>query len=105
VSTRRRWPQGTELVDSPPVALRRFDDPSWRIPAEQLGQAVYGSRDAWLAARAEWAAEHGLTVMEWWDALVQQVIATAETLDDLSMPFGSEYLIQDDDETDPRAVA
>ena len=90
------------FIDVPPVALRTFSDPSWSHDPAETGRAVYGTREAWLAARAEWAAEHGMTITEWWQELVQETVSRARTLAEINEPFSAAYFIEADEDDDPR---
>ena len=90
------------FIDVPPVALRTFDDPSWSHDPSEIGRAAYGSREAWLAARAEWAAGHGMTITEWWRELVEETQARARTMAEINEPFSAAYLTEADDDYDPR---
>lgn len=91
----------------PPLPeLRQFTDAArpWESRGDGLGQAVYGTREAWIVARREWEAGHGITVAEWFtlaceDALAQGGLAA------MNATF-SAYLTEDDDgEGDPRLTA
>jgi hypothetical protein len=102
VKPRDRTPQ--VLLEVPPVALRMFDDPSWGHDRADLGRVVYGSREAWLAGRAQWARDHGgLTITGWWHELLEQASVRARTLAEFNEPFSPQYLIEDDElDSDPR---
>lgn len=84
----------------PPPQLRMFGDPS--APGGRgPGMDAFADRAAWLAARREWAAGHGLTVLEWWDELLAESLADGCSLDELNMAF-SRYMTEPDDWSDPR---
>jgi hypothetical protein len=89
----------------PPPELRRFTDPS--RPGHRgadLGVNVYPDRGAWLAARAAWAAVHGVTVGEWFDLVVDETRQEGGTLGDLNVAL-TLYFVEEDDFTDPRLTA
>jgi hypothetical protein len=86
----------------PPPELRQFTDPS--RPGHQgpdLGVNVYQDREAWLAARQEWAQANGMTVVEWFDTLLEETQDAGCNLDELHVAF-TVYLVEEDDWTDPR---
>jgi len=86
----------------PPPELRQFTDPSrpgWK--GAGLGASAYPDRDAWLAARRKWADANGLTVLEWFDAMLAETQEAGCTLAELNAAF-SGYLIEADDDYDPR---
>jgi hypothetical protein len=103
VKPRDRTPE--VFIEVPPAALRMYADPSWSIDPAETGKAVYGSREAWLAARAQWAAGHGMTIMDWWHELVRETPGRARTLPEANEPFSAAYSIEADEDQDPRLPA
>jgi hypothetical protein len=101
MKARVRTPQ--VLIEAPPDELRMFSDPSQRH-ARGLGMDVYPDRAAWLAAREAWAAERGMTVRQWWEGFVDELVEHAQSLDEMNLPFSREYHVEEDDWEDPRLV-
>jgi hypothetical protein len=100
---RLKEPPRPELP-TPPLALRKWQRQRALYGEEgEYGEDVYASRGEWRAARAVWAAQHGLTVMQWWDAVMDEAQATARTLDDFNAPFA--FLPDEDEDDDPRLTA
>lgn len=93
---RERTPQ--VLMEAPPAELRMFWNPSPGYPGP--GMEAFGDRETWLAARAAWAAKHGMTVREWWDGFVDELQEHAQTLAEINLPFSREYFVEEDDEDD-----
>jgi hypothetical protein len=106
---RERTAVSKVAVAVPPPELRQFTDPS--RPGHlgpDLGVNAYADHDAWLAARAAWAAKHGMTVREWFGLMLAETREAGCTLDELNLAF-SVYLTEDDDDdqavNDPRLTA
>jgi hypothetical protein len=102
MKTRVRTPQ--VLIEPPPAELRMFSDPS-RVGGRGPGMDAFPDRAAWLAAREAWAAEHGITVPQWWDGLVAEMAQHGQSLADLNLPFSHEYMVEEDDWEDARLFA
>ena len=83
----------------PPPELRMFCDLS-KADGRGPGMDAYPDRAAWLAARREWEAAHGMTLKQWEDALIAQLHAEDCTLSQLN--DAARFMIEDDDFTDPR---
>jgi hypothetical protein len=89
----------------PAPHLRRFTDPARPgHRGEDLGVNVYEDRDAWLAARAGWAAGHGITVAGWFEVMLAEMAAERCTLGQVNEAF-SRFIVEEDDWTDPRLPA
>ena len=53
-------------LPAPPEALLYVRRPqSWRPDGRGPGMDAYPDRAAWLAARRDWEARHGMTIAEW----------------------------------------
>jgi hypothetical protein len=100
VRPRDKRPSGADVVEAPPRELRQFGD--WWLSGQGFGRDVYPDRAAWVAARAGWAEANGMTVVQWWDRLVEAAIGESETLEELNMPFGPGYFVDADEDDDPR---
>ena len=70
-------------LPAPPVALLAFSDPS-RFPPRGPGMDAYPDRAAWLAARHDWEARHGVTIAAWSEATHNELAARAGTLAELN---------------------
>ena len=68
---------------------------------------AYPDREAWLAARAQWAAGHGKTVTQWFDDLMDEIRQDMHdghcTIADANSVF--RFYVEPDDFTDPRLPA
>ncbi len=93
---------GPATVAVPPPELRLFTDPS-RPGGRGTGLDAYADRGAWLAARREWAAGPGMTVVEWFGVMLGELRAERCTLDQTNQAF-SQFLVEDDDWEDPRLM-
>jgi hypothetical protein len=102
---RQRQSQATALP-APPEALLNFSDPS-RYPPRGPGMDAYPDREAWLAARRDWEARHGLTIPQWSEATHAELAARAGTLAELNEALAL-TMYEDDEEdghyADPRPV-
>lgn len=92
----------------PPPALRRFTDAARPgHDGRDLGVNVYADRDAWLAARQEWADEHGKTVTQWFDDLMNEMRQDMHdghcALAEANSVF--RFYVEEDDWRDPRLPA
>ncbi len=92
------------LAETPPLALRLWDDPSRWQRGNGLGCETYASVADWVAARREWEAAHRITIVDWFD------LACRDALDDGGMEamnaMFSAYLVDREDELgDPRELA
>jgi hypothetical protein len=116
VTTALAWPRrcvmrereavSTVAAAVPGPELRRFTDASRpEHTGPDLGANVYPDRAAWLAARAEWAAVHGMTVPEWFGAMLAETREAGCTLDELNLAFGRYLTEPDEDRGDPRLPA
>jgi asparagine synthetase A len=95
----RERPAAAAALPVPPLSLRKWQRQPLTGEEGEHGEDVYASREEWRAARAAWAAEHGLTVMQWWEQVADAAAGRARTLDDLNAPYA---FLPDDDEDDPR---
>lgn len=90
---------GPATMAVPPPELRMFCDLS-RADGRGPGMDAYPDRAAWLAARRDWEAAHGMTLNEWEDAMVGELLADHCTLAELNDSV--RFMIEDDDFRDPR---
>ena len=92
-----------DAMTAPPPALRVFTDPS-RADGRGPGMDAYPDRAAWLKARTEWAAEHGKTVSQWWNDLMDEHLKDMHegrcTLAEAGNIF--RFAVEEDDWIDPR---
>jgi hypothetical protein len=87
----------------PPLALRLWDDPSWAQRGKGLGCEVYATRAEWVAARRAWEAAHGMALPEWFGLVCADTLAR-DGLEAMNAVF-SAYLIEGDEDEDPRLTA
>lgn len=101
----REKPSPTAM-DAPPPELRTFADLS-RADGRGPGMDAYTDRAVWLAARQEWAGEHGKTVTQWWDDLMDEMRQDMHdrrcTLAEANDVY--RFHVEPDDFTDPRTAA
>jgi hypothetical protein len=88
------------MLEAPPAELLMFTDPSQR-GGRGLGMGAYPDRGAWLAARSDWAARHGMTIAEWSAATLEELHRRASSLDELSEAIDL-IMFEEDDWQDPR---
>ena len=86
----------------PPPELRMFCDLS-KAGGRGPGMDAYPDRAAWLTARREWETAHGMTLKQWEDALIAQLLAERCTLSELNE--SGRFMIEEDDFVDPRLPA
>lgn len=94
-----------ELAAVPPPELRLWEDPSreQQHRGDGLGLGVFGSREAWLAARRAWEAAHGTGIGEWFCLVCEDALHRCG-LAEMNRVF-SLYHVEDDAREDPRLTA
>lgn len=98
----RERPGPAELAEVP-AQLRQYTDLACRTATADLGVSAYPDRAAWLAARREWEAGHGVTVAEWFRQVCDYALRRAG-LQAMNDAF-SLYFTEDEDEFDPRVAS
>jgi hypothetical protein len=88
------------MLEAPPPELLTFAGLS-QVDGRGLGMDAYPDRAAWLAARRDWEARHGMTVGEWSASAFAELRSRARSLDEFSEAlFLTMY--EADDWQDPR---
>lgn len=90
------------MLKAPPAELLMFTDPS-QPGGRGPGMGAYRDRGAWLAARADWSARHGMTIAEWSVATLEELSRRAGSLAEMSQAIDL-VMFEEDDWQDPRMV-
>lgn len=90
-------------LPAPPEELLMFADPS-AVDGRGPGMDAYPDRAAWLAARGEWAARHAMTIAEWSEATLAELVRRAGSLDEFNEAIAL-TMFEPDDWQDPRVSA
>ena len=89
-------------LPAPPETLLMFADPS-RGGGRGPGMDAYPDRAAWLAARHDWEARHGMTIAEWSGATLAELQRRAGSMTELNEALEL-TMFEADDWQDPRMV-
>ncbi len=88
------------MLKAPPPELLMFTDPS-KADGRGPGMGAYPDRGAWLAARHDWEARHGMTVAQWSESALAELESRASSLDEFNEVL-SLTMYEPDDWQDPR---
>jgi hypothetical protein len=99
----RRSAQEASALAAPPEALLQFTDPA-RPDGRGPGMDAYEGRAQWLAARRSWEARHGMTLAEWSEAALAELLRRAGPLEEANEAIAL-TMFEPDDWEDPRLAA
>ena len=89
-------------LPAPPEALLMFADLS-KVGGRGPGMEAYPDRAAWLAARREREARHGMTIAEWATSTLAELSARARSLGEMN-EAAELTMHEPDDWQDPRTL-